>query len=146
MKPAKNISQIEAEITEEFLRFESWDEKYEYLIDLGKKLSHLDKAEMTERNLIRGCQSSAWLVAEYRDGKVYFKADSDALIVKGLMSLLIRVLSGQSAETILTAKLNFIDTIGMHQHLAPTRSNGLRSMIIQLKSHAMTFKARNRAN
>lgn len=144
MKPAKNISQIEAEITEEFLRFESWDEKYEYLIDLGKKLPRLEKEDMSERNLIRGCQSSAWLVAEYRDGKVYFKADSDALIVKGLMSLLIQVLSGQSPETILSAKLNFIDTIGMHQHLAPTRSNGLRSMIIQLKSHAMAFKARNR--
>src|SRR6476469_8492665 len=125
MSDHKKIEEIENEIVEEFSLFDSWDDKYEYIIDLGKKLPPLDEKYKIDENKVRGCQSTVWLVADYRDGKIYYKAESDAVIVKGLISMLIRVLSGQSPDDIISAKLNFIQQIGMTTHLAKTRSNGL---------------------
>src|SRR5947209_11806637 len=113
MSEHKTIAAIEDEIVEEFSLFDSWDDKYEYIIDLGKKLPPLEAEYKKDENKVRGCQSSVWLVADYRDGKVFYKADSDAVIVKGLISMLIRVLSGQSPDDIVSAKLDFINKIGM---------------------------------
>ncbi|MDB5024191.1 MAG: Fe-S metabolism protein SufE [Mucilaginibacter sp.] len=130
----------EKEIIEDFSLFDSWEDKYEYIIDLGKKLPALDEKYKLEENQIKGCQSAVWLVAEYRDGRVFFKADSDAVIVKGLVSMLIRVLSGHSPDEIINAKLGFIGEIGMRTHLAQTRSNGLLAMIRQMKNYALVYK------
>ncbi len=141
MDESKTIKEREEEITDEFSLFESWEEKYEYIIDLGKKLEPLDDKFKVEENIIKGCQSTVWLVSEFKDGKVYYKADSDAIIVKGLISMLIKVLSGNSPDEILDAKLNFIKDIGMMTHLAQTRSNGLLSMIKQIKNYAFAFKS-----
>lgn len=143
METAKNISEIENEIVEEFALFDSWDDKYEYIIDLGKKLPPLEAEYKTDENRVRGCQSTVWLVAEYRDGRVFYKADSDAVIVKGLISMLIRVLSGQTADTIVHANLDFIKDIGMMSHLAQTRSNGLLAMVKQMKNYAIAYKLKN---
>lgn len=140
MEPIKTIAQTEAEIVEEFALFDSWDDKYEYIIDLGKALPPLEAAHKTDDNRVRGCQSTVWLVADYRDGKVWFQADSDSVIVKGLISMLVRVLSGHSPEEILAAKLDFIHTIGMTAHLAQTRSNGLLAMIRQMKNYALAYQ------
>lgn len=140
MSESKTIQQVEDEIVEEFSLFDSWDDKYEYIIDLGKKLAPLDDKHKTDENRVRGCQSTVWLVAEYRDGRVYFKAESDAVIVKGLISMLIRVLSGHTPDEILTAKLDFIQQIGMTTHLAQTRSNGLLAMVKQMKNYALAYK------
>jgi cysteine desulfuration protein SufE len=140
MKQLATIEETEAEISEEFALFDSWDEKYEYIIDLGKKLAPLEDQFKTDENRVRGCQSTVWLVAEYRDGKIYYKAESDAVIVKGLISMLIRVLSGHSPDQIVEAKLNFIHEIGMTTHLAQTRSNGLLAMIRQMKNYALAYK------
>jgi cysteine desulfuration protein SufE len=140
LKEIKTIAETEEEIVEEFALFDSWDDKYEYIIDLGKKLPELDAKHKTDDNKVRGCQSTVWLVADYRDGKVYYQADSDAVIVKGLISMLIRVLSGQSPDAIITAPLNFIQRIGMTTHLAQTRSNGLLSMVKQMKNYALAYK------
>lgn len=137
------IQEKENEIVEEFGLFDSWDDKYEYIIDLGKKLPALDEKHKIDSNRVRGCQSVVWLTAEYRDGKVYFSADSDAVIVKGLISLLIRVLSGHSPEEILSTKLEFIERIGMTSHLAQTRSNGLLSMVKQMKNYALAYKIKS---
>jgi len=137
MNAPGTIKEIEKEIIEEFSLFDSWDDKYEYIIDLGKKLAPLDAQYKKDENKVRGCQSTVWLVAEYRDGRIYYKADSDAIIVKGLISMLIRVLSGQKADDIVKADMQFIDKIGMTTHLAQTRSNGLRSMIKQMKLEAL---------
>jgi len=137
------IAEIEQEIVDEFALFDSWDDKYEYIIDLGKKLAPLADEHRIDENKVRGCQSTVWLAAEYRDGKIWFVADSDAVIVKGLISMLIRVLSGQSPSAILNADLNFIDRIGMHSHLAQTRSNGLRAMIRQMKNYALAFQVKH---
>src|SRR5437764_5990845 len=134
MDDHKTIQGIEKEIIEEFSLFDSWDDKYEYIIDLGKKLPELEERYKTDQNKVRGCQSTVWLVADYIDGKVFFKADSDAVIVKGLISMLIRVLSGQNPDDTVNAKLDFINRIGMINHLAQTRSNGLLSMVKQMKS------------
>src|SRR3954469_9141114 len=139
----KTIAAIEEEIVEEFSLFDSWDDKYEYIIDLGKKLEPLEPAYKKDENKVRGCQSSVWLVADYRDGKIFYKADSDAVIVKGLISMLIRVLSGQSPDDIVNTKLDFINKIGMINHLAQTRSNGLLSMVKQMKSYALAYKLTN---
>ncbi len=136
----KEISAIESEFIESFSFLDAWEEKYEYIIELGKKLPTLEEQFKTEDKKIKGCQSTVWLVASYSDGKVFFKADSDAVIVKGLVSMLIRVLSGQRPDSILNARLEFIDKIGMHVHLAQTRSNGLRAMIAQMKDYARAFK------
>lgn len=137
------IAENEAEIIDNFSLFDEWEEKYEYVIDLGKKLAPLDEKFKVEENIIKGCQSTVWLIAEYKDGKVYYKADSDAIIVKGLVSMLIEVLSGQAPQDILDAQLDFINSIGMMSHLAPTRSNGLRAMIKQMKHYALAFSATN---
>src|SRR6187397_1994677 len=132
----QSIAATEAEIVDEFSLFDSWDDKYEYLIDLGKKLPVLEEEHKKEANKVKGCQSTVWLVSEYQDGKVHFKADSDAVIVKGLISMLIRVLSGHTPDEITQATLGFINEIGMNTHLAQTRSNGLLAMIRQMKNFA----------
>ena len=139
----KTIENIEDEIVEEFSMFDSWDDKYEYIIDLGKKLPPLEDEYKKAENKVRGCQSTVWLVAEYRNGSIFYKAESDAVIVKGLISMLIRVLSGQPAEKIINAPLDFIARIGMMSHLAQTRSNGLLSMVKQMRNYAFAFKVSN---
>jgi len=140
MNQAATIQHTEKDIVEEFALFDSWDDKYEYIIDLGKKLPALAEEHKLDENKVKGCQSTVWLVASLKDGKVYFEADSDAVIVKGLISMLIRVLSGRTPDEILDAPLNFINEIGMTTHLAQTRSNGLLSMVKQMKSYALAFK------
>jgi cysteine desulfuration protein SufE len=142
MDGSKSIQQTEQEIIEEFALFDSWDDKYEYIIDLGKKLAVLDDEYKTDNNKVKGCQSTVWLAAFYKNGIITFKADSDAVIVKGLISMLIRVLSDHSPEDILDAKLEFIQKIGMTSHLAQTRSNGLLSMVRQMKNYALAFMAK----
>src|SRR5215831_7514454 len=143
MADRKKIEDIEAEIKDEFSLFDSWDDKYEYIIDLGKKLPPLEEKHKRDENKVKGCQSTVWLVADYQDGKVIYKAESDAVIVKGLISMLIRVLSGHSPDEILGAKLGFIQQIGMTTHLAQTRSNGLLAMVKQMKNYALAFKIRS---
>jgi len=139
----KNIEDIEKEIAEEFSLFDSWDDKYEYIIDLGKRLPRLEQKFKIDENRVRGCQSTVWLVADYRNGKVYYEAESDAVIVKGLISMLIRVLSDQSPDDIIQAKLDFVREIGMTTHLAQTRSNGLLAMVKQMKNFALAFKLKD---
>lgn len=136
-----SIKEREEEITEEFSLFDSWEEKYEYIIDLGKNLEPLDEKYKVPENIIKGCQSTVWLTSEFKDGKIFYKADSDAVIVKGLISMLIKVLSDNSPDEILNAKLDFINDIGMMTHLAQTRSNGLLSMIKQIKNYALAYKS-----
>lgn len=146
MGEQNSIEEIEKEIVEEFSLFDSWDDKYEYIIDLGKRLAPLEDKYKVDENKVRGCQSTVWLAAEFRDGRVFFKADSDAVIVKGLISMLIRVLSGQTPDEIIDAKLNFIREIGMMGHLAQTRSNGLLAMVKQMKNYALAFKLKDSIN
>lgn len=141
MAENKSIEEIEEEIVDEFSLFDSWDDKYEYIIDLGKKLAPLDEAFKKDENKVKGCQSTVWLVADYRDGRVIYKAESDAVIVKGLISMLIRVLSNHTPDEILNADMDFINKIGMTSHLAQTRSNGLRAMVKQMKHYALAFKS-----
>lgn len=143
MSEHKTIADIENEIVDEFSLFDSWDDRYEYIIDLGKKLPPLEASYKKDENKVRGCQSSVWLVADYRDGRVFYKADSDAVIVKGLISMLIRVLSGQNPDDIVNAKLDFINKIGMINHLAQTRSNGLLAMVKQMKNYALVYKLKS---
>ncbi len=145
MNDNKKIEEIENEIVEEFSLFDSWDDKYEYIIDLGKRLKPLDDKYKVDENKVRGCQSIVYLVAEHTDGKIFYTADSDAIIVKGLISMLIRVLSGQAPDDIINARLDFINKIGMMSHLAQTRSNGLLSMVKQMKNYALAFKIKNTA-
>ncbi|HEX5654857.1 MAG TPA: SufE family protein [Chitinophagaceae bacterium] len=140
MSERQTIADTEKEIVEEFALFDSWDDKYEYIIDLGKKLPALEERHKKDENRVRGCQSTVWLVADYKDGKIYYKADSDAVIVKGLISLLIRVLSGHAPDTIIGANLDFIKQIGLSTHLAQTRSNGLLAMVKQMKNFALAYK------
>jgi cysteine desulfuration protein SufE len=140
-----SIPETEKEIVEEFALFDSWDDKYEYIIDLGKKLEPLEDQYKKDENKVRGCQSTVWLVADSRDGKLFFKAESDAIIVKGLISMLIRVLSGHTPDEIIGAPLHFIQQIGMTTHLAQTRSNGLLSMVKQMKNFALAYKIKNTA-
>ena len=142
----KTIEEIEQEIIDEFSLFDSWDDKYEYIIDLGKKLPPLEEQYKKDENKVRGCQSTVWLVADYKEGRIYYKADSDAVIVKGLISMLIRVLSGQTPDAIVNAKLDFIKAIGMMNHLAQTRSNGLLAMVKQMKNYALAFKLKKEAS
>lgn len=145
METNKTIAQIEEEIVEEFSLFDTWDEKYEYIIDLGKRLPPLDARHKVEENIVKGCQSTVYLTADYRDGKVFFQADSDAIIVKGLVSMLVRVLSGHAPDAIIGAPLNFINQIGMTSHLAQTRSNGLLAMVKQMKNYALAYKLKSNA-
>jgi len=142
MTDTPTIQTMEEEIVEEFSLFDNWEDKYEYLIDMGKKLPKLDDAHKKEENKIRGCQSTVWMVSAYKDGRIFYKADSDAMIVKGLISMLIRVFSGQKPAEIVAADMKFIDAIGMSTHLAQTRSNGLRSMIKQMKLDAMVWASK----
>jgi cysteine desulfuration protein SufE len=142
MEGKGTIESVENEIIEEFSLFDSWDDKYEYIIDLGKKLAPLEEKFKKDENRVRGCQSTVWLVADYSDGKVLYKAESDAVIVKGLISMLIRVLSGHTPDEILNAKLGFIQQIGMTTHLAQTRSNGLLAMVKQMKNYALAYKVK----
>jgi cysteine desulfuration protein SufE len=141
-----SISQIEEEIVEEFSLFDNWEDKYEYIIEMGKKLPPLDEMHKTEDNKIRGCQSAVWMVSSYSEGRVHYNADSDAMIVKGLISLLVRVLSGQKAEDIRSAELKFIEKIDMSSHLAQTRSNGLRAMVKQMKLDATVWAMKEQGN
>lgn len=140
MDKIKTILETEKEITEEFSLFDSWEDKYEYIIDMGKKLPELDGIYKKDENRVRGCQSTVWLVSEFKDDKISYKADSDSVIVKGLISMLIRVLSGKSLDEIINARLDFIKDIGMTTHLAQTRSNGLRAMVKQMKNFALAYK------
>ncbi|MFI5149485.1 MAG: SufE family protein [Bacteroidia bacterium] len=138
-----SIAETEKEIEDEFSFFESdWEGKYEHLIDIGKSLPLIDPKYRTENRLIKGCQSQVWLYSELKDGKVFFTADSDAIITKGIVGLLVRVLSGHKPEEILDANMDFIDKIGLKQHLSPTRANGLVSMIRQMKLDALAFKTK----
>ena len=133
------INDIQEELIEEFGLFEDWADKYEYLIDLGKKLAPMSDVFKTEENVIKGCQSRVWLHAEKQGDLVVFQADSEAIIVKGMISMLIRVLSNHTPAEILAADLYFIEQIGMSQHLAQTRSNGLVSMVKQMQHYALAF-------
>jgi len=134
------IPEIEQKIIEEFNRFDEWLDRYNYLIELGRECPPISESEKIEANLIKGCQSRVWLGTEFVGGKVVFRADSDAVITKGIASLLIRVLSNQTPDDIMNADLTFLDTIGLRTHLSPTRSNGLTSMIKQMKLYAMAYK------
>jgi cysteine desulfuration protein SufE len=134
------INELQDEVIEEFSDFEDWMDKYQLLIDLGNELEPLDEKYKTESNLIEGCQSRVWVQADYEDGKLVFKAESDALIVKGIIALLIRVLSGHTPQEILDSELYFIDAIGLKDHLSPTRSNGLLAMVKQIRMYALAFK------
>ena len=143
MNESRTIEATENEIVEEFSLFDSWDDKYEYIIDLGKRLPALDDQYKKDENRVRGCQSTVWLTADYENGKIFYKADSDAVIVKGLISMLIRVLSGQEPDKIISANLEFIKEIGMMSHLAQTRANGLLAMVKQMKNYALAYKLKN---
>ena len=136
------INDAQDEVIEEFSDFTDWMDKYQLLIDLGNEQQPLDQKYKTEDNLIDGCQSRVWLQADYRDGRIYFTAESDALIVKGIIALLIRVLSGHTPQEILDADLYFIDRIGLKDHLSPTRSNGLLAMVKQIRMYALAYKTK----
>ena len=136
------INEIQDEIIEEFSGLDDWMDRYQLLIDMGNEQEPLDERYKTESNLIDGCQSRVWLQADYADGLLTFSAESDALIVKGIVSLLIRVLSGHSPQEILDADLYFIERIGLREHLSPTRSNGLLAMVKQMKAYAVAFRNR----
>ena len=137
------INEAQDEVIEEFSDFTDWMDKYQLLIDLGNEQEPLDNKYKTESNLIDGCQSRVWLQADYVDGKIIFTAESDALIVKGIISLLIRVLSGHTPQEILAADLYFIDQIGLKEHLSPTRSNGLLAMVKQIRMYALAYKVKS---
>lgn len=133
------IETVQAEINEEFSAFEDWMDKYSYLIELGNDLKELDPKLKNDQHLIKGCQSRVWLVPEFKDGKIYFQGESDAVIVKGLVALLLRVVSGHTPQEIMESDLHFVDDIGLKQHLSPTRSNGLVAMIKQIKLYAVAY-------
>lgn len=137
------IETIQNDIVEEFSMFDDWMERYEYIIELGKSLPIIDEQYKTEENIIKGCQSKVWVHGEENNEKIVFTADSDAILTKGIIAILIRVFSNQSAQAILDANTDFIDEIGLKEHLSPTRANGLVSMIKQIKMYALAFKAKN---
>ncbi|MEE1232080.1 MAG: SufE family protein [Phocaeicola sp.] len=138
----KTINELQDEIIEEFSDFDDWMDKYQLLIDLGNEQEELDPKYKTDQNLIEGCQSRVWLQADMVDGKIIFQAESDALIVKGIVTLLIKVISGHTPDEILNADLYFIEKIGLKEHLSPTRSNGLLAMVKQMRMYALAFKAK----
>jgi cysteine desulfuration protein SufE len=137
-----SIEEVQNDIVDEFAMFEDWMQRYEYMIELGKDLPLIDEQYKTEDNLIKGCQSRVWVNAQLKDDQVFFTADSDAIITKGIIAILIRAWSGQKPDAIVQADTNFIDEIGLKEHLSPTRANGLVSMIKQLKSYALAYKAK----
>ena len=134
------INEIQQEIIEEFSGFEDWMDKYSYLIEIGNEMAPIDPKDKVESNLIRGCQSRVWLHQDFTDGKIIFEAESDALIVKGLVALLLRVYSNRTPKEILESEPRFIDEIGLRQHLSPTRSNGLLAMVKQMKLYALAYE------
>ena len=138
-----SINEIQDEIIAEFSDFDDWMDRYQLLIDMGSEQEPLDEQYKTEQNLIDGCQSRVWLQADFIDGMVHFRAESDALIVKGIVALLVRVLSGHTPQEILDADLYFIEEIGLKDHLSPTRSNGLLAMVKQVKAYALAWKMKN---
>ena len=138
------IKEIEQQIVEEFSLFDNWMDKYQYIIDLGKSMPVIDEAAKKDENLIKGCQSRVWLDCREEDGKLYFSADSDAIITKGIISLLIRVYDGHTPDEILESEIDFIDTIGLRSNLSPTRANGLVSMMKQIKLYALAFKEKEK--
>lgn len=138
----KTINELQDEVIEEFNDFDDWMDKYQLLIDLGNEEKPLPEEYKTDQNLIDGCQSRVWLQADLKDGKIIFQAESDALIVKGIVLLLVRVLSDHTPDEILNADLYFIERIGLKEHLSPTRSNGLLAMLKQMKMYALAFKAK----
>jgi cysteine desulfuration protein SufE len=138
-----NIKEIQNEIVSEFSMFDDWMERYEYIIELGKGLPIIEVQFKTEDNIIKGCQSKVWVHAEEKDGKVVFSADSDAILTKGIIAILIRAFSNQTPAAILEANTDFVDEIGLKEHLSATRANGLVSMIKKIKMYALAFEARN---
>lgn len=134
------IKAIQEELIDEFSMFEDWEERYQYMIDLGKTLPLIEERYKTQENIIKGCQSRVWVHAEMQNGKVIFTADSDAIITKGIIAILIRAFSDQSPQEIIDADTDFIDVIGLKEHLSPTRANGLVSMIKQLKMYAIAYQ------
>ena len=136
------INELQDNVIEEFSVFDDWMDKYALLIDLGNSLPPLDEKYKTESNLIEGCQSRVWFQADYVDGKIFFQGESDAVIVKGIVSLLIQILSGHTPQEILDADLYFIDKVGLKEHLSPTRSNGLVAMVKQMRLYAMAYRAK----
>jgi cysteine desulfuration protein SufE len=137
------INETQDQLIDDFELFDDWEEKYEYIIDMGKKLPAMPEEHKSEENIIKGCQSVVWLNASYKDGIVNFEADSQAIIVKGLVSMLLKVLSGHTPEEVLHADLYFIEKIGLTSHLAQTRANGLAAMVKQMKTYALAFQARD---
>lgn len=142
MTRARSINEIQDEVVDEFADLDDWMDKYQMLIDLGNDLEALDEKYKNEQNLIDGCQSRVWLQCDYRDGALWFTADSDALIVKGIIALLLRVVSGHTPKEIIDADLYFIERIGLREHLSPTRSNGLLAMVKQVKAYALAYMAK----
>lgn len=136
-----SIQEIQEEIVDEFLMFDDWMQRYEYIIELGKSLPLIDEKYQTDENLIKGCQSKVWLHAEEKGGNVIFTANSDAILTKGIIAILIRTFSNQPAKEVLEADTGFVDEIGLKEHLSPTRANGLVSMIKQIKMYALAFQA-----
>jgi len=136
------ISDRQKELIEEFSIFEDWMEKYEYIIDLGKDVEGVKEEDKSEDNLVRGCQSRVWLVPSFEEGKLHFEADSDAIITKGIVGMVVRVLSDSTPQEILDSELFFVDQIGLKEHLSPTRSNGLVSMIKKIKTYALVYSAK----
>lgn len=135
-----SIEKVQQEIIEEFSVYDDWMDKYGYLIELGNDLEDLDPKDKNDQNLIKGCQSRVWLVADFKDGKIYFRGESDAVIVKGLVALLLRVVSGHTPDELIKNDLHFIDDLGLKQHLSPTRSNGLLAMVKQIRLYAVAYK------
>ena len=133
------IEEIQQEIIEEFSMYDDWMDKYGYLIELGNDLENLDPKDKNDQNIIKGCQSRVWLVADLEDGKIYFRGESDAVIVKGLVALLLRVVTGRTPKELLEGELHFIDDLGLIQHLSPTRSNGLLAMVKQIRLYAVAY-------
>lgn len=136
------IIEVENEIVDEFSAFEDWMDKYEYIIELGKSVPVIDESQKTEANLIKGCQSRVWLSSEFRDGRIFFAADSDAIITKGIISLLVRVYNGRRPDEILSSDFSFVEKIGLKENLSPTRANGLVSMIKQIQNYAVAYSAK----
>jgi cysteine desulfuration protein SufE len=140
------IPELQEQVVSEFSLFDDWMDKYNYLIEIGRSIPIIDESYKTDQYVITGCQSKVWLHAETRDGKIFFSADSDAVITKGIVNLLIRVLSGHTPDEILNADMDFIDKVGLREHLSPTRSNGLTSMVKQMKLYALAFKTKSESN
>lgn len=137
------IKEKQDEIVEEFEFLQDWEQKYEYIIDLGKSLPPIEDAKKTDNNLIKGCQSKVWLDAEFRDGKLYFHADSDGILPKGIVSLLVSIYSGHTTEEILASDFEFISQIGLQEFLSPSRANGLMAMTKQIKFYAVAYQIKN---